>query len=44
MLAFDGEAALRDAYRSAVGAELIKDEEATIANARVYRIAATVQI
>jgi len=44
MLAFDDEAALRDAYRSAVGAELIKDEEATIANARVYRIAATVQI
>ena len=44
MLAFDDEAALREAYRSAVGAELIKDEEATIAQARVYRIEATVQI
>ncbi len=39
LLAFDDEAALREAYRSAVGAELIKDEEATIAQARVYRIA-----
>jgi uncharacterized protein (TIGR02118 family) len=44
MLAFDNAQALRDAYRSTVGAELIKDEEATIANARVYRIDATVQI
>jgi uncharacterized protein (TIGR02118 family) len=44
LLAFDDEAALREAYRSAVGVELIKDEEATIAQARVYRIEATVQI
>ena len=44
LLAFDNAAALRDAYRSAVGADLIKDEEATIAHARVYRIEATVQI
>jgi uncharacterized protein (TIGR02118 family) len=44
MLAFDNAQALRDAYRSTVGAELIKDEDATIANARVYRIDATVQI
>jgi uncharacterized protein (TIGR02118 family) len=44
ILAFDDGEALRAAYRSPVGAELIKDENATIANARVYRIAATVQI
>lgn len=44
LLAFDDAEALRAAYRSPVGAELIKDEDATIANARVYRIAATVQI
>ncbi len=43
-LAFDDAEALRAAYRSPVGLELIKDEEATIANARVYRIDATVQI
>ncbi len=44
LLAFDHAEALRDAYRSVVGAELIKDEEATIKDARVYRIDATVQI
>jgi len=44
MLVFDGFEACRDAYRSAVGQELTKDEEATIANARVYRIDAIVQL
>ena len=43
-LIFDDAAALKAAYRSPVGLELIKDEEATIANARVHRIDATVQI
>ncbi len=43
LLAFDDAQALREAYRSPVGLELIKDEQATIANARVYRIDATVQ-
>ena len=43
-LVFDSAAALRDAYRSPLGQELIKDEEATIANARVYRLDATVQV
>ena len=43
-LAFDDIVALRAAYRSPVGVELIKDEEATIADARVYRMDATVQI
>ena len=43
-IAFDDVEALRAAYRSPVGLELLKDEEATIANARVYRIDATGQI
>lgn len=43
-LIFDDADTLRAAYQSPVGLELIKDEEATIANARVYRIDATVQI
>jgi uncharacterized protein (TIGR02118 family) len=43
-LAFDDAETLRSAYRSPVGAELIKDEGATIANARVYRMDATIQI
>lgn len=44
MLAFDNIEALRAAYRSPVGQELIKDEEATIRNARVHRIDARVEI
>ena len=44
MLVFDSFEALREAYRSPVGEELRQDEEATIANARVYRIDATVQL
>ena len=43
-IAFDDAEALRAAYRSPVGQELIKDELATIANARVYRIDATSQL
>jgi len=43
-LAFDDSEALRSAYRSPVGFELVKDEEATIANARVFRIDATIQL
>jgi uncharacterized protein (TIGR02118 family) len=43
-LVFDDADALKSAYRSPVGIELIKDEEAPIANARVYRIDATVQL
>ena len=44
ILAFDSAEAFRDAYRSAVGAELIKDEEATIRDARVYRLDARVEV
>jgi hypothetical protein len=44
MLVFDSFDALRDAYHSAVGQELSKDEEATIVNTRLYRIDATVQL
>ena len=44
MLVFDDVEALKAAYRSPVGQELAKDEEASIANARVYRIDATVQV
>ena len=44
LLAIDNTEALRAAYRSAVGTELLKDEEVTIANARVFSIEATVQI
>ena len=43
-LIFDDFEALKAAYRSPAGRELAKDEEATITNARVYRIDATVQI
>jgi len=43
-LVFDDFEALKAAYRSPVGRELANDEEATITNARVYRIDATVQI
>jgi uncharacterized protein (TIGR02118 family) len=43
-LAFDDVEALRAAYRSPLGLELIKDEKATIADARVCRIDATVQL
>jgi hypothetical protein len=35
---------MNDAYRSADGQELKGDERATIANARNYRIEATVQV
>ena len=44
ILVFDSFETLGDAYRSPVGQELQKDEETTIANARVYRIDATVQL
>ncbi len=43
VLVFDDSEALKAAYRSPAGRELAKDEEATITNARVYRIDATVQ-
>ncbi len=44
MLAFDSVEALKEAYRSPVGAELIKDEEATIRDARVHRLDALIVI
>lgn len=44
LLIFDSAEAGRDAYRSPVGQELARDEEATIANARVYRLDAAVQV
>jgi uncharacterized protein (TIGR02118 family) len=44
MLVFDNIEAFRAAYRSPVGQELIKDEESTILNPRVYRLDAKVQI
>ncbi|HKV54919.1 MAG TPA: EthD family reductase [Candidatus Binataceae bacterium] len=44
MLVFDSVEALRDAYRSPAGQALVQDEDATIANARVYRLDATVQV
>jgi uncharacterized protein (TIGR02118 family) len=44
MLVFDSFEALREAYRSPAGRELITDERAIIANPRVYRIDATVQL
>jgi uncharacterized protein (TIGR02118 family) len=43
VLLFDNWEALRDAYQSPVGRELKKHAESDIANARVYRIDATVQ-
>lgn len=42
MLAFDSVAAFKAAYASPVGAELIKDEEATIRDARVHRLDALI--
>lgn len=44
MLAFDNIEVLRAAYRSTEGQELARDEEATIANPRVFRLDATVQV
>lgn len=44
MLVFDSFEAFRDAYQSPVGQELIEEEGTTIANARVYRIDAIVQL
>lgn len=43
-LVFDSIDAFRDAYRSPVGQELISDEDATIRDARVYRIDAKVEV
>jgi uncharacterized protein (TIGR02118 family) len=44
LLGFDNAEALREAYRSPAGADLIKDGEATISNARFLRIEATLHI
>jgi uncharacterized protein (TIGR02118 family) len=44
LLIFGSREAYRDAYRSAVGQELIRDEDATIRNARVWRIDARVEL
>ncbi len=44
MLVFDSAETWRAAYRSPVGEELVKDEQASIANARVHRLDATVQL
>ncbi len=44
ILVFDSLDALRAAYRSPVGQELVKDEEATIRNARVWRLDARVEV
>ena len=43
-LVFDNSDAFRAGYRSPAGLELARDEEATVTNARVYRIDATVQV
>ena len=43
-LVFDSLDAYRAAYRSPVGRELLKDEEATIRNARVCRLDARVEV
>jgi uncharacterized protein (TIGR02118 family) len=43
LLAFDSIEAFREAYRSPVGEELIPDEDATIRDARVYRLEARVE-
>jgi len=43
MLVFDSFEELCDAYRSPAAQELRKDDQATISNARLYRIDATVQ-
>jgi uncharacterized protein (TIGR02118 family) len=44
MLVFDSVEAWRAAYRSPIGEELVKDEQASIANARVHRVDAVVQL
>lgn len=44
MLVFDSVDAWRAAYRSPVGEELVKDEQASIANARIHRLDAVVQL
>lgn len=44
ILAFDSLDAFKDAYRSPVGAELIKDEQETIRDARVLRLDARVEV
>ena len=44
ILAFDSLDAFRQAYRSPVGAELIKDETETIRDARVLRLDARVEV
>jgi uncharacterized protein (TIGR02118 family) len=44
ILAFDSIDAFKDAYKSPVGAELIKDENATIHDARVLRLDARVEV
>ena len=44
ILTFDAPDAFKEAYRSPVGAELIKDEEETIRDARVHRLDARVEI
>jgi uncharacterized protein (TIGR02118 family) len=44
LLIFDSREACRDAYRSAVGQGLVRDEDATIRNARVWRIEARAEV
>jgi uncharacterized protein (TIGR02118 family) len=44
MLAFDSLDAFKEAYKSPVGAELIKDENETIHDARVHRLDARVEV
>jgi uncharacterized protein (TIGR02118 family) len=44
ILAFDSLDAFKDAYKSPIGAELIKDENETIHDARVHRLDARVEV
>jgi len=44
MLVFDNVESWRIAYRSPVGEDLVRDEEVSIANARVHRLDAIVQL
>jgi uncharacterized protein (TIGR02118 family) len=44
ILTFDSRDALRDAYRSPTGRDLVRDEEATIRNPRVWRLDARVEV
>ncbi len=44
ILTFDSLDALRDAYRSPIGRELVRDEEATIRNPRLWRLDARVEV